>query len=65
MPRFDRTGPEGKGVQTGRRMGKCNSENSSSEDTLIGRGRGRGRNKGNANSKQGRGFGNGRGMGRS
>lgn len=24
MPRFDRTGPEGKGSQTGRRLGKCN-----------------------------------------
>lgn len=24
MPRFDRTGPEGKGSQTGRGLGKCN-----------------------------------------
>lgn len=26
MPRFDKTGPEGKGSQTGRRMGTCNPE---------------------------------------
>ncbi len=27
MPGFDRTGPEGKGSQTGRKRGKCNPEN--------------------------------------
>lgn len=42
MPRFDRTGPEGKGSQTGRRMGKCNPENdSSTNNTFFGRGFGR------------------------
>ncbi len=32
MPRFDRTGPEGKGAQTGRGMGKCNSGNQKNKD---------------------------------
>jgi len=27
MPGLDRTGPEGQGSQTGRRLGKCNPEN--------------------------------------
>jgi len=27
MPRFDRTGPEGQGSQTGRKLGKCNPNN--------------------------------------
>lgn len=27
MPGFDRTGPEGKGARTGRKMGRCNPEN--------------------------------------
>jgi hypothetical protein len=26
MPEFDKTGPIGQGVQTGRKMGKCNPE---------------------------------------
>ncbi|TAJ12566.1 hypothetical protein DMA11_12205 [Marinilabiliaceae bacterium JC017] len=30
MPRFDRTGPEGQGPRTGRKMGKCNSDNNQS-----------------------------------
>ncbi|MBN2793773.1 MAG: DUF5320 domain-containing protein [Clostridia bacterium] len=37
MPRFDRTGPQGEGPRTGRRMGKCNE---SSEFTGFQRGRG-------------------------
>ena len=42
MPGFDRTGPMGKGSQTGRKMGKCNSKNET-EPEEIPRGRGFGR----------------------
>lgn len=48
MPGFNRTGPEGKGSQTGRKLGKCNPKNqkndeqTASEDKLIERGQGRG-----------------------
>ena len=67
MPGFDRTGPEGQGPQSGRKMGKCNPDNqettakTDSEEIFTdsrrrpGRGRGRG---------LGRGRGNGNGMGR-
>lgn len=63
MPGFDRTGPEGKGSQTGRGMGKCNPENNSSEGIQFGRGLGRGFGR-NSGGGQGRGRGNGRGAGR-
>lgn len=43
MPGFDRTGPRGQGSQTGRRMGKCNPENTNpTEEIQRGRGLGRG-----------------------
>jgi hypothetical protein len=48
MPRFDGTGPQGKGPKTGRGMGDCNGDKPKSTD--FGRGRG-----------LGRGFGQGRG----
>ncbi len=65
MPRFDKTGPEGKGAQTGRKMGKCNLENISSDETLLGKGVGRGQGRGRSNgNKRGRGLENGQGMGR-
>lgn len=40
MPRGDRTGPNGEGPMTGRRMGICATDNNNMN--LIGRGRGRG-----------------------
>lgn len=47
MPRFDKTGPEGKGPMTGRGMGKCDTsvevpknEKKKERETTIGRGRG-------------------------
>jgi len=46
MPRFDKTGPEGKGPMTGRGLGKCAPSKSSAnrdEERLSGRGRGSGR----------------------
>lgn len=61
MPRFDSTGPEGKGSKTGRRLGKCKpnlqqSENqNNTEDFTIGRRAGFRSGKGNGN-----GFGKGR-----
>ena len=45
MPRFDRTGPEGKGPRSGRELGKCNPVPEDSPDERgFGRGFGRGRN---------------------
>lgn len=61
MPRFDRTGPEGQGSQTGRKLGKCNPNNQGtteqhdSKETTKGLGRRLGR---------GIGGGTGRGLGR-
>ena len=46
MPRFDRTGPEGKGPRTGRGLGRCGSSETSEKqdkERLFGRGRGLGR----------------------
>ena len=67
MPGFDRTGPDGQGSQTGRRLGKCNpnnrrinQENIDEDDRFFGR-RGRGRRNG-GRFRFGRG--NGRGFGR-
>ncbi|MBI9063965.1 MAG: DUF5320 domain-containing protein [Marinilabiliaceae bacterium] len=52
MPRFDKTGPEGKGSKSGRGLGNCEPSGSSDKqgkETLLGRRRGSGR--------RGRGFG--------
>lgn len=56
MPRFDGTGPEGKGPKTGRGMGKCPQENIVTRgDKMV---------EGNRGLGKGRGCGgNGRGMG--
>jgi len=41
MPRFDGTGPQGKGPMTGRKMGKCSNDNSQNDSTpRFGFGRG-------------------------
>jgi hypothetical protein len=34
MPGFDRTGPEGQGSQTGRKMGKCNPNKQGTNEQL-------------------------------
>lgn len=44
MPGMDRTGPEGKGPMTGRKMGKC--EGASPQQQGFGRGFGMGRGRG-------------------
>lgn len=67
MPGFDRTGPEGQGSQTGRKLGKCAPNNQESTKQLdakeypgrFGRGMGRGFGFG-----RGSGRGTGRGLGR-
>lgn len=53
MPGLDRKGPEGKGSQTGRKMGRCNSNNGivpenevQGESLEKGRGRGLGLGRG-------------------
>jgi hypothetical protein len=50
MPNKDGTGPEGKGTLTGRRLGECKTQESSSEDKPQRRGlgnrRGLGKGKG-------------------
>ncbi|MCW3806713.1 DUF5320 domain-containing protein [Plebeiibacterium marinum] len=57
MPRFDRTGPEGQGSQTGRKMGKCNPNNRETteqidvNETSRGLGRGFGRRTGRGAGK--------------
>jgi hypothetical protein len=64
MPRFDGTGPERKGVQTGRGLGKCkpNQENNTQDDAqkspelkeqapMQGRGRRMGSGKGLGHSR--------------
>jgi len=62
MPGFDRTGPEGQGSQTGRRLGKCNPNNqeSSEQSDVKEYPRGLGRRFGRG---MGRGFGRGAGRG--
>jgi hypothetical protein len=54
MPRGDKTGPEGKGSMTGRRLGSCTGENSTNSNfstfglgRRLGRGMGIGRSFGN------------------
>ncbi|MEQ9716299.1 MAG: DUF5320 family protein [Candidatus Asgardarchaeum sp.] len=43
MPNEDRTGPNGDGPRTGRRLGSCRDEFSDRENVSYGRGCGRGR----------------------
>ena len=46
MPDFDKTGPQGKGPMTGRKMGPCNPNAPQCPGYGSGRGRGRGRGRG-------------------
>jgi Family of unknown function (DUF5320) len=74
MPRFDGTGPEGKGAMTGRGQGRCNPDGSpyNSQRGMgmdggqafgrgQGAGRGAGRNSGRSFSGKGSGAGGGKG----
>ncbi|HPE34250.1 MAG TPA: DUF5320 domain-containing protein [Bacteroidales bacterium] len=40
MPKLDGSGPEGKGPQTGRKLGKCRQEKADSESGSLGKGMG-------------------------
>ncbi len=67
MPRFDKTGPEGNGLGTGRGLGTCGSKTQTNDtndlvtkSTRLG---GKGMGRGNGSTHQ-RGLGNGNGMGR-
>nr|WP_320119427.1 DUF5320 domain-containing protein [uncultured Marinifilum sp.] len=46
MPNLDGTGPEGKGTKTGRKLGKCTSEDIPSQLEKLGKGQGRKRKSG-------------------
>jgi hypothetical protein len=79
MPRFNQTGPVGKGPMTGRAQGKCtnygekslpqkennvNSNTKQEDEIFDGQGRGMGRGLGRGNAQgAGRGIGGGRGRG--
>lgn len=79
MPGLNRTGPEGQGPGTGRRMGVCrpqkdveesttssfaNDAENPENDNFMGRGFGRGQGKGRGRGlRGGRGYGRGRGRG--
>ncbi len=56
MPKFDGTGPRGKGPKTGRGLGKCvesKTQNNDNSNTPIPRGLGRNQMKRNQNSNRG------------
>lgn len=52
MPRFDGTGPQGKGPKTGREMGNCSDAEQKSSNFGWGRGLGRGFGRGYGASTQ-------------
>jgi len=65
MPGLDRTGPDGQGSGTGRKLGNCNPDNTGSrqqqldDEYAFGPGKGRGmRNRRGYGAGRGRGFGN-------
>jgi hypothetical protein len=61
MPGRDKTGPEGAGAMTGRRMGQCSGGGMQGAGCGLGRGRGgRGRGEGMRCGGRGRGMGAGR-----
>ncbi|MFH1802956.1 MAG: DUF5320 domain-containing protein [archaeon] len=53
MPKFDGTGPEGKGPLTGRGMGDCKGAKPSAAAFGRGRGLGRGFGRGRSNVRKG------------
>jgi hypothetical protein len=44
MPKLDRTGPEGEGSQTGRKLGKCSNATDKEKLEKLGKGMGKKRN---------------------
>ncbi len=66
MPGFDRTGPEGEGPMTGRKMGRCNPESPyrKGDDTEPMTGHGMAMRRGQGAGRPGRREGGGRGLAR-
>ncbi|MEN8117982.1 MAG: DUF5320 domain-containing protein [Bacteroidota bacterium] len=63
MPAFDKSGPNGQGPMTGRRMGACSGSNYPGNEAPFHRGRGLGRgNRGGYAHTRGEGFGYHRGF---
>ncbi len=54
MPRLDRTGPEGRGPQTGRGLGRCANPENTQQFEGLGRGRGFRNHRGGAGPGRGR-----------
>lgn len=44
MPKLNGTGPEGRGAQTGRRLGKCSGKTDEEKFALLGKGQAKRRN---------------------
>jgi len=44
MPKLDRTGPEGEGSKTGRKLGKCSNATDKEKLEKLGKGMGKKRN---------------------
>ncbi len=72
MPGFDRTGPEGEGPMTGRKLGRCTNygkgrqglnDDQADDNENLAPGRGAGRGLGRRGGGPGRGAGQGRGRG--
>ncbi len=51
MPNLDRTGPEGTGSKSGRKLGKCNELTEEEKLSKLGTGMGKKRNQGGGNGK--------------
>ena len=51
MPRLDGTGPEGKGSQTGRKLGSCNNTSEEEKLNKLGKGMGLKRHSGGGEGK--------------
>ena len=52
MPNFDKTGPDGKGPMTGRKMGNCSQKNNSTDNQNMPSGRMNGRGMGCGRRRQ-------------
>jgi hypothetical protein len=51
MPRLDRTGPDGKGLGTGRKLGKCSKATDEEKINNLGKGLGKKNNSGGGQGK--------------
>ncbi|MCB8964725.1 MAG: DUF5320 domain-containing protein [Bacteroidales bacterium] len=51
MPKMDGTGPEGKGAETGRKLGNCNQHPDDEQSSKFGKGLGKKRHMGGGQGK--------------